>query len=71
MYNVKSGVCCRLNTAIKTKAVQCMFSSRCSCKIIIMISKQAYHSAENPTHLSCNRSADDIEVVPEREGSFG
>ncbi len=36
-----------------------------------MISKQAYHSAENPTYLSCNRSADDIEVVPEREGSFG
>ncbi len=35
-----------------------------------MISKQAYHSAENPTYLSCNRSADDIEVVPEREGSF-
>ncbi len=34
-----------------------------------MISKQAYHSAEN--HLSCNRGADDIEVVPEREGSFG
>ncbi len=34
-----------------------------------MISKQAYHSAENPTYLSCNRSADDIEVVPEREGS--
>ncbi len=32
-----------------------------------MISKQAYHSAENPTYLSCNRSADDIEVVPERE----
>ncbi len=31
-----------------------------------MISKQAYHSAENPTYLSCNRSADDIEVVPER-----
>ncbi len=36
-----------------------------------MISKQAYHSAENPTYLSCNRSADDIEVVPEREGWFG
>ncbi len=36
-----------------------------------MISKQAYHSAENPTYLSCNRSADDIEVVPECEGSFG
>ncbi len=36
-----------------------------------MISKQAHHSAENPTNLSCNRSADDIEVVPEREGSFG
>ncbi len=36
-----------------------------------MISKQAYHSAENPTYLSCNRSADDIEVVPERERSFG
>ncbi len=36
-----------------------------------MISKQAYHSAENPTYLSCNHSADDIEVVPEREGSFG
>ncbi len=34
-----------------------------------MISKQAYHSAENPTYLSCNQ--DDIEVVPEREGSFG
>ncbi len=31
-----------------------------------MISKQAYHSAENPTYLSCNRGADDIEVVPER-----
>ncbi len=25
--------------------------------IIIMISKQAYHSAENPTYLSCNRGA--------------
>ncbi len=35
-----------------------------------MISKQAYHSAENPTYLSCNRGADDIEVVPEREGSW-
>ncbi len=28
-----------------------------------MISKRAYHSAENPTYLSCNRAADDIEVV--------
>ncbi len=36
-----------------------------------MISKQAYHSAENPTYLSCTRSTADIEVVPEHEGSFG
>ncbi len=32
-----------------------------------MISKQAYHSAENPTYLSCNRGADDIEVVSARD----
>ncbi len=36
-----------------------------------MISKQAYHCAENPTYLSCNRAADDIEAVSEREGSSG
>ncbi len=34
-----------------------------------MISKQAYHSAENPTYLSCNRGADDIEVVSVRDRS--
>ncbi len=35
-----------------------------------MISKQAHHSAKNSTYLSCHRGEDDIEVVPEREGSF-
>ncbi len=35
------------------------------------MSKQADPSAENPTYLSCNRGADDIEVVPGVRDRYG
>ncbi len=48
VYNVRKRRLLQAKHSDLNKSCACMFSSRCSCKIIIMISKQAYHSAENP-----------------------